>query len=117
MAATGRHRDIASYCLCLAAPGRVGTCAGIPEESWTVTAHGALMSADGRCLSVVEGKPELQACGPASAQSWTYTLLGNLVDNEDHECLSAGSPDGKADSLSIETCGHNLPNQIWSLPN
>jgi len=117
MAATGRHRDIASYCLCLAAPGRIGSCAGIPEESWTVTANGALKSADGRCLSVVDGKPEMQACAPASRQAWTYTLVGNLVDNEDHECLSAGSPDGKADSLGIETCGHNLPNQIWSLPN
>jgi len=117
MVASGRHRDIASYCLCLAAPGRVGTCAGIPEESWTVTAHGALVSADGRCLSVVGGKPEMQACTSTSPQSWTYTLAGNLVDNQDHECLSATGPNGKPESLDVRACGHNLPNQIWSLPN
>jgi alpha-galactosidase len=117
MIATGRHRDIASYSLCLAAPGHLGACAGAPEETWTVTASGALKSAEGRCLAVVDGKPEMQACGPSDAQHWNYTLAGNLVDNEDHECLSAGSSDGKPESLSMQACGHNQPNQIWSLPN
>ncbi|HXX21816.1 MAG TPA: ricin-type beta-trefoil lectin domain protein [Terriglobia bacterium] len=117
MIAPGRHRDIASYSLCLAAPGHVGTCAGTPEETWTVTASGALKSAEGRCLAVVDGKPEMQACGPTSAQYWNYTLAGNLIDNENHECLSAGGPDGKPQSLSMQACGHNQPNQIWSLPN
>jgi alpha-galactosidase len=117
MIVTGRHHDITSYSLCLAAPGHVGSCAGTPEETWTVTASGALKSAQGRCLAVVEGKPEMQACAPNKAQDWNYTLAGNLIDNENHECLSAGGADGKPESLSIQACGHNLPNQIWSLPN
>ncbi|MGD0124915.1 MAG: ricin-type beta-trefoil lectin domain protein [Terriglobia bacterium] len=117
MVATGRHRDIASYSLCLAAPGHVGNCAGTPEETWTVTAGGALKSAEGRCLAVVDGKPEMQACASGNAQSWTYTLAGNLVDNKDHKCLSAAGPNGKPESLDLQACGHNQPNQIWSLPN
>jgi alpha-galactosidase len=117
MIAPGRHRDIASYSLCLAAPGHVGTCAGPAEETWTVTASGALKSAEGRCLAVLDGKPEMQACAPTSAQSWHYTLAGNLIDNGDHECLSAGGTGGYPDGLSLQACGHNQPNQIWSLPN
>jgi len=115
--APGRHHDVASYCLCLAAPGRVGTCAGTSEETWTVATGGALKSAGGRCLAVVDGKPAMQVCASTDAQHWNYTLVGNLVDNADHECLSAGGAGGKPGGLSLETCGHNQPNQIWSLPN
>ena len=117
MVATGRQRDIASYSLCLAAPGHVGSCAGTPEETWTVTASGALKSAEGRCLAVVDGKPEMQPCAPTNAQAWDFTLAGNLVDREDHECLSAGGTGAEPDGLSVKACGHNQPNQIWSLPN
>ena len=117
MVATGGHRDIASYSLCLAAPGHVGNCAGTPEETWTVTASGALKSAEGRCLAVADRKPQMQPCAPTNAQAWNFTLGGNLVDREGHECLSAGGPGAKPDGLSVETCGHNQPNQIWSLPN
>jgi alpha-galactosidase len=117
MIAPGRHHDVASYCLCLAASGRVGTCAGTPEESWTVAVGGALKSADGRCLAVVGGKPEMQACVSTAVQRWDYTLAGNLADGQDHQCLTAGGPDGEPDTLSVGACGHNQPNQIWSLPN
>ena len=117
MIATGRHHDVASYCLCLAAPGRMAACAGTPAETWTVAANGALRSAQGRCLAAVDGKPVMQACAAANAPSWTYTLAGNLVDNKDHKCLSAAGPNTTPDSLSLQPCGHNQPNQIWSLPN
>ena len=117
MIAPGRHHDIPNYCLCLAAPGRVETCAGTPEESWTATANGALKSSEGRCLAVVDGKPLMQACASTGAQSWTYTLAGDLVNNEDHKCLSAAGPNGKPETLDMQACGHNRPNQIWSLPN
>ena len=59
----------------------------------------------------------MQACASTGAQSWTYTLLGDLVNNEDHKCLSAAGPKGKPEALDMQACGHNLPNQIWSLPN
>jgi alpha-galactosidase len=102
---------------CLAASGSVETCAGTPEETWTVTASGALKSADGGCLAAVDGNPEMQACTPTNAQHWNYTLAGNLVDGEDRKCLSAAGPDGQPTSLEVQACGHNQLNQIWSLPN
>ena len=117
MIATGQHRDIESYSRCLATPGRVGACAGTPAETWTVTASGALMSAEGLCLAVAEGKPVMQACAPGSAQRWHYTLAGNLISAQDHQCLSASGPDTEVQGLNLQPCGHNQPNQIWSLPN
>ena len=32
-------------------------------------------------------------------------------------CLTASGDAGQSQSLSLEVCGHNLPSQIWSLPN
>jgi alpha-galactosidase len=107
------NQDVLSidrYSRCLAAPGRVQGCAGTTAESWTVTTDGALASG-GRCLAVVDGKPAMQPCASGSAQHWNYRLSGNLVSDE-HKCLTGG-PKG----LSVEVCGHNRPDQIWSLPN
>ena len=117
MIATGRHRDIESYSRCLAAPGRVGVCTGDSAETWTVTANGALESRGRRCLGVVDGKPALQACASGRDQHWHYTLAGDLVNGVDHECLSASGPDTEPQLLSMQACGHNRPDQIWSLPN
>jgi alpha-galactosidase len=117
MIATGRHRDLETYSRCLAAPGSVGTCAGTPAETWTVTPSGALESAGRHCLGVSDGKPAMQACAPRSAQHWHYTLVGNLVNAADHECLSASGSDSSTQGLEIQACGRNRPNQIWSLPN
>jgi alpha-galactosidase len=110
-----KHRHIETYTHCLAAPGRVEACAGTQAESWTVTADGTLKSA-GRCLGVANGKPEMQACVAGKSQHWNYTLAGNLV-GADGECLSASGPVIKPQSLNLQACGHNRPNQIWSLPN
>lgn len=106
-------RSIDQYSRCLAAPGRVQGCAGTDAESWTVTPGGALQSAD-RCLAVVAGQPAMRQCATGSAQHWTYTLAGNLV-SDDHKCLTGGN--SATQGLSMQVCGHNQPDQIWSLPN
>lgn len=109
------HHDIESYSRCLAAPGQMEACTGAPEETWIVTADGALQFA-GSCLAIVDGKPVMQACTANKVQQWDYTLLGNLVSATDGRCLSSDT-DEKLQGLTMQTCGHNQPNQIWSLPN
>ena len=111
------HRNIDSYSRCLTAPGQVEACSGTRGESWVVTSSGALRSLGGRCLGVAHGKPVMEACRAASTQRWRYTLEGNLKSAQDHQCLSATGPASDHQSLTIEPCGHNQQNQIWSLPN
>jgi alpha-galactosidase len=116
--AADRHRrSIEGYTRCLAAPGRVEACAGRAAESWMVTSGGALRSSSGRCLALAQGMPVMQACRPAHAQHWRYTLKGNLINATGHRCLSAAGPEGRPQSVQMQPCGHNQPNQIWSLPN
>jgi alpha-galactosidase len=115
MIATGDHHDIENYSRCLTNSGSVGACTGTPGETWSRTSSGALQSA-GRCLAVVDHKPVMQACAAGKAQHWNYTLAGNLV-GADSECLTAGGKDAKSQGLSVQACGHNRPDQIWSLPN
>ncbi|HET8638570.1 MAG TPA: ricin-type beta-trefoil lectin domain protein, partial [Acidobacteriaceae bacterium] len=111
MIAPGKHREsIEGYTVCLATPGKIEGCAGTPAEAWTITNSGALKSA-GRCLTVAGDHPSLEACADTNAQHWKYTLPGNLVAT-DGGCLTA-----TASGLSIESCGHNQRNQVWSLPN
>ncbi len=107
---------IDGYVRCLASPGPVEACGGAAAERWTVTARRALLRPVTRCLAVANGKPAMQACRPQSAQHWHYTLTGNLISNTDHQCLSAG-PQRRHQRLEMQPCGHNLPNEIWSLPN
>jgi len=117
VAAGRRSRDFEGYARCLTAPRSVVPCSGADSQKWTVTQDGALQSSGGQCLALVDGKPVLQACSPASAQQWRYTLQGNLVNNGDLQCLTAIGPESKPQSLEMQVCGHNLANQIWSLPN
>lgn len=107
--------SINAYSRCLTALGHVGACMGVPEETWTITPSGALTSG-GKCLAIVDGKPAMQACTASKDQHWSYTFVGNLV-GADGQCLSADGPLNKPQSLAMQACGHNLPNQIWSLPN
>ena len=116
MVSIGEHRDIASYSGCLAAPGAVGTCAGTPQELWTVTAKGALMS-EGRCLAAAHDTPMMRLCAGGNAERWKYSLAGNLISATDGQCLSNSDPDGNVQKLTLQVCGHNRPDQIWSLPN
>jgi hypothetical protein len=112
----GRNRDLGSYTRCLVAPGSVQSCSGTRSESWTVTSNGALRSGD-CCLAVADGKPVMQACSSSADQRWEYTLQGNLVGSN-QQCLSStGDPASGTHGLSLDACGHNLPSQIWSLPN
>jgi hypothetical protein len=56
-----------------------------------------------------------QSCGGAGGQPWKYMLSGHLIDWG--MCLSAVGPATDVQSLAVQNRGHNLPNQIWSLPN
>lgn len=111
-----RHRGIEGYTRCLAEPGGVEPCAGAGGESWTVTPEGALRSSDGECLTVANRKPVLETCRSVKSQHWRYALKGNLISGGDSQCLSAAGPETGPQPLEMQRCGHNLPNQIWSLP-
>jgi alpha-galactosidase len=103
------------YTRCLSNSGSVEACEGIPAETWTFTAGHALRSA-GNCLAVAAGKPVMQSCSSSKAQQWNYTLSGNLV-SADQQCLTSSGSETARQNLELEACGHNRPDQIWSLPN
>lgn len=107
--------SIDHYTRCLTASGIVADCAGTSAETWTVTQNGTLKSG-GKCLTVTDGKTAMQTCSASKAQHWKYTLLGNLVST-DGACLTASGRDDQSAPLSLSACGHNQPDQIWSLPN
>ncbi|MEO6964443.1 MAG: ricin-type beta-trefoil lectin domain protein [Acidobacteriaceae bacterium] len=107
-------RPTAHYTRCLASSGELEECAGTPAEVWRITRSGALQSS-GRCLEVESGKPSMAACHASPAQHWQYTVLGDLVNDSDHQCLSSG--DVQDPSLKMESCGPDKLEQIWSLPN
>jgi len=109
------HESIDHYTRCLTDSGIIEDCAGTSAETWTIIPGGTLKSG-GKCLAVVDGKTAMQTCSASKAQHWKYTLLGNLV-GADGACLTASGPDDQSASLSTSPCGHNQPDQIWSLPN
>ena len=109
------HEFIDHYTRCLTASGIVEDCAGTSAETWTMTPSGKLKSG-GKCLAATDGKMAMQTCSASNAQHWKYTLLGNLV-SADGACLTASGPEDQSVPLSMSACGHNLPDQIWSLPN
>ena len=89
---------------------------GTSAETWTITAHGVLKSA-GRCLAVADGKPAMQPC---SAQR--RPALEIHAARKFSECrwrMSHGQrlQTTNRKALSMQACGHNQPDQIWSLPN
>jgi alpha-galactosidase len=110
------HGTVNGYALCLASSGKMEECVGGPEEKWTVTPSGALRSAAG-CLAAGGAKAALQKCAGSQTQHWRYTLAGNLVNAMDKECLTSETAAVPEPTLSLQTCGHNRPDQIWSLPN
>jgi alpha-galactosidase len=112
---SSRH-DIDSYSRCLASDGTLGHCSGVPAETWTVSADGLLKSA-GRCLANTVRGPTLQRCSGAPAQRWRYAFSGNLINSANKKCLSISLANGESASLTVSSCGHNQPNQVWSLPN
>jgi alpha-galactosidase len=108
--------NIHSYSRCLAATNSAGNCNGAPTETWTVSADGSIESG-GRCLAIANGAPTTQTCNQSVAQRWKYTLSGNLINAADNKCLSVTGSSGNPQNLSAKACGHNQPDQIWSLPN
>jgi alpha-galactosidase len=109
-----RRQTIENYTHCLAG-SQVKACTEDPAEAWRVTSAGSLKSSQG-CLGVADGKPVMQPCSRNKAQRWRYTLQGELV-NSNSQCLTSSDPSAAVQTLSVQSCGHNQPDQIWSLPN
>ena len=104
-------RTAEAYTRCLAAPGAVGKCTDSAAQRWRVLPSGALRSG-GQCLAQVGHRARLGACVTSALQRWRYTLPGNLINRSTHECLT-GRASG---ALTVQTCGHNLASQVWSVP-
>jgi alpha-galactosidase len=109
------RENIDHYTRCLTASASTEDCAGTPAETWTVGSNGSLKSG-GHCLAVADAKPVMQPCAASQSQHWRYTMLGNLI-GQGGKCLTAGDPANPSQPASMQACGHNLPTQIWSLPN
>jgi alpha-galactosidase len=120
MTVPGEHprgiHEIQTYTRCLAAPGQVEECADTPAESWTVTENGELKSG-GRCLALAKAQPAVERCTGGNAERWKYTRAGNLISAANGKCLTAKGSGSGSWLLSLESCGHNRLDQIWSLPN
>jgi len=110
------NESIDGYAHCLVSSGTVEDCSGAPTETWTITPHGELKSADG-CLTAANGKLTIEACNGSNQQHWSYTLSGNLVNADDKLCLTNRSAGATGQPATMQPCGHNQLNQIWSLPN
>jgi alpha-galactosidase len=108
--------SIDGYAHCLAAAATVEDCSGTPGESWTITSGGELKSGGG-CLAFANGRPTIEACDGSERERWEYTLSGNLVNAGDNMCLTNQSAGTTGQPATMQPCGHNQPNQIWSLPN
>ena len=110
------HESIDGYAHCLAAAATMEDCSGTPGESWTITSGGELKSSGG-CLAFANGKPTIEVCDGSKREHWNYTLAGNLVNAEDNMCLTNQSAGATGQPATMQACGHNQLNQIWSLPN
>jgi alpha-galactosidase len=98
------------YTRCLSSQGTAGACTGSSSETWVVGGDGSLRSG-GSCLAVANGKVIMQPCSASADQHWTWTQAGQLRDGQG-QCLT-----GAGSGLTLQSCGHNLADQIWSLPN
>lgn len=98
------------YTRCLSSQGTAVACAGSPSETWIVGDDGTLRSR-GTCLTAANSKVIMQPCSASTGQRWTWTLAGQ-VRHGPQECLT-----GADSGLTLQPCGHNLADQIWSLPN
>ncbi len=104
-------RTATAYTRCLTAPGAVGECTGSSAQTWQVMPNGSLR-AGGECLAQVGDRAQLGTCVTSALQRWRYTLLGNLINQSTHQCLT-GPVSG---ALTVRACGHNLASQIWTVP-
>ena len=98
------------YTRCLSSEATAAACTGSSSETWVVGDDGTLRSG-GRCLAEANGEVVMQPCSASAGQQWTWTLAGQLR-RRPHQCLT-----GAGSGLRLDSCGHNLADQIWSLPN
>jgi alpha-galactosidase len=116
------HDSIDGYAHCLthslASPLSltVENCTGGQEQDWWSAPDGKLGYSNG-CLVVEDGKPQLGGCIGGPYQQWRYTLAGNLVNESNGLCLTNQTAHTTGQPLTLERCGHNQLNQIWSLPD
>ncbi len=113
-----RERNPQSYSRCLASTGLVEPCSGSPRESWTVTRRGAVESPQGECLTASGDSVGMKKCSFGKTQRWIYNLTGNLINAGNRACLTTNTTaGGKTQTLELSACGHDQPDQVWSLPN
>ena len=112
---TQEYMPIRTYSHCLKVSGAVGSCVGDATEAWTIASDGALKSG-GQCLTDTGDTPAMRVCTGGAEQRWRYSLAGNLT-GADGKCLSAVGAATGSQTVSMQACGHNLPGQIWALPN
>lgn len=98
------------YTRCLSSQGTATACTGSSSETWVVGTAGSLRSGDS-CLAVASGKAIMQKCSANPAQHWTWTQAGQLRQGP-NQCLT-----GAHSGLTLQPCGHNLVDQVWSLPS
>lgn len=106
-----------NYAQCLSSAEKVEVCSAAATETWTWGAGGTLIDQNGECLDDIGGQPSQAQCNSSSTQQWRYTELGNLINHSDNQCLSATIVNNLPTTVTMQACGHNLANQIWSLTN
>lgn len=98
------------YTRCLSSQGTASDCTGSSSQTWVVGTDGTLKSGDS-CLTAANGKAIMQKCSANPAQHWTWKPAGQLRQGP-NQCLTAAHT-----GLTLQPCGHNLVDQVWSLPN
>jgi alpha-galactosidase len=112
------HDSIDGYAHCLAAAPAITVedCSGGPGKKWSISPLGELVTDNG-CLTVDDGKAQPSDCIDRPDQRWRYTLAGNLINESSGLCLTNQTASTTGQPLTLEKCGQNQLNQIWSLPN
>jgi alpha-galactosidase len=116
------HDSIDGYARCLtdllASPPllTVEDCSGDSVQKWGISPLGEVFLGNG-FLSVYDGKPAVLGFIGSPDQRWRYTLAGNLINKSNGLCLTNQTASTTGQPLTLEKCGHNQLNQIWSLPN
>lgn len=98
------------YTRCLSSQGTASACTGSSSEAWVIGTDGSLKSRDS-CLAAANGKAIMEKCSGNPAQHWIWTQAGQLRQGT-NRCLT-----GAHSGLTLQPCGHNLVDQVWSLPS
>ncbi|TDU83324.1 ricin-type beta-trefoil lectin protein [Kribbella voronezhensis] len=97
-------------------------CDGSDTQNWTLPGDGTVRLA-GRCLDDSNSGGTgsnliLFDCTGNSNQQWSYALNGNLVTGLPSKLCAGvrGATTANDTAAELQTCGHNLPSQVWTLP-